>query len=105
MQVRELEIRLTRTRTHAPLLLVARTFKVTKPSGSTVYRITVPAEIARLLEGVDLVPELTEEGLLFRPATPEERQQSLSPPKWVQRSLESGEGAGAGADVPGKATS
>jgi hypothetical protein len=52
---------------------VPKIFRVKKAQSSTVWRITVPAELARELDGVDLVASLDERGrLYYTPATPDE---------------------------------
>ena len=63
-----------------------RTFRVKKTSGSTVFRITVPVEIGKQIEGVEFIPELTDDGLLYRPVTGKSRAPE-PPPKWVPRAL------------------
>lgn len=50
-----------------------RTYKIRKsvsgPSRRTVYRLTVPPDVAKAIpEDAEFVVELTEEGLLYRPA-------------------------------------
>lgn len=51
----------------------------------TVYRLTVPPEIARDLDPtLEFVPELTEEGLLYRPAASKPVEKKL--PAWAKKS-------------------
>lgn len=55
--------------------------RVFEQNGKRYYSLGIPAEIGRQLpDGVNYSCEVTDDGLLFRPAPENPR-----PPKWVER--------------------
>jgi hypothetical protein len=68
--------------------MAERTYKIRRSqAGSTrqqiVYRLTVPPDIAaNVPEDTEFVPEMTEEGILYRPVT-DRPQREL--PSWAKR--------------------
>lgn len=68
--------------------MAERTYKIRKSqAGSggkqTVYRLTVPPEIAtRVPDDTEFVPEMTEDGLLFRPVA---SRPEPDVPSWAKR--------------------